>query len=164
MVIQNKRGTAPGMLFEKNGKIFISMPGVPYEMKGMMTEDVIPFLKNRFGTQYISHRTLLTAGVGESTLADHISEFESALPSHIKLAYLPNYGMVRLRLTANSIQADGLENELDHAFNNLKSRVNEWMVTDEDMTLQEALGKLLTAKKTNLFRRPKAARVDMLLT
>jgi nicotinamide-nucleotide amidase len=146
-VIQNKRGTAPGMLFEKNEKIFVSMPGVPYEMKGMMTEDVIPFLKNRFVTHYISHRTLLTAGVGESSLADHISEFESALPSHIKLAYLPGYGMVRLRLTANSIQADGLEKELDHAFNKLKSLVKEWMVTDEDITLQEALGKLLTTQK-----------------
>ena len=149
-VIQNKRGTAPGMLFEKNEKIFVSMPGVPYEMKGMMSDDVIPFLKNRFATYYISHRTLLTAGVGESALADHISEFESALPPHIKLAYLPGYGMVRLRLTANSIQSDGLERELDHAFNTLKSLVNEWMVTDEDITLQEALGKLLTARKQSV--------------
>ena len=149
-VIQNKRGTAPGMLFEKNAKIFVSMPGVPHEMKGMMTNDVIPFLKNRFATNYISHRTLLTAGVGESSLADHISEFESALPTHIKLAYLPGYGMVRLRLTANSAQADGLERELDHAFNNLKSLVKEWMVTDEDITLQEALGKLMTARKQSV--------------
>ena len=150
IVIQNKRGTAPGMLFEKNGKIFISMPGVPHEMKGMMTDDVIPFLKNRFATHYISHRTLLTAGVGESTLGRSYQDFESALPPDIKLAYLPSYGMVRLRLTANAIQADGLEQELDHAFNNLKSLVNEWMVTDEDITLQEALGKLLTARKQSL--------------
>ena len=146
-VIQNKRGTAPGMLFEQNEKIFISMPGVPHEMKGMMTGDVIPFLKNRFTSYYISHRTLLTAGIGESSLADHISKFESALPAHIKLAYLPGYGMVRLRLTANAAQADGLERELDLAFARLKSLVNEWMVTDEDITLQEALGKLLTARK-----------------
>jgi nicotinamide-nucleotide amidase len=146
-VIQNKRGTAPGMLFEKNEKIFVSMPGVPYEMKGMMTDDIIPFLKDRFVANYISHRTLLTAGVGESTLADHIIEFESALPVNIKLAYLPGYGMVRLRLTANAIQADGLERELDDAFNKLKSIVNEWMVTDEDITLQEALGRLLASRK-----------------
>jgi nicotinamide-nucleotide amidase len=149
-VIQNKRGTAPGMLFEKNQKIFISMPGVPHEMKGMMNDDVIPILKNRFVTHYISHRTLLTAGVGESTLADHINEFELALPSHIKLAYLPAYGMVRLRLTANSIQSDGLDQALEHAFDHLKSLVKEWMVTDEDITLQEALGKLLTARKKTL--------------
>lgn len=149
-VIQNKRGTAPGMLFEKNENIFISMPGVPHEMKGMMTDDVIPFLKSRFVTHFISHRTLLTAGIGESSLADHISEFESALPSHIKLAYLPGYGMVRLRLTANADQEDGLERELDLGFANLKSLVNEWMVTDEDITLQEALGKLLALRKQSV--------------
>ena len=149
-VIQNKRGTAPGMLFDKNEKIFISMPGVPYEMKGMMTDDVIPFLKNRFVSNYISHRTLLTAGIGESSLADHIKEFESALPASIKLAYLPGYGMVRLRLTANAVRADDLERELDLAFANLKSMVNEWMVTDEDITLQEALGKLLSDRKQSV--------------
>jgi nicotinamide-nucleotide amidase len=146
-VIQNKRGTAPGMLFEKDEKIYISMPGVPHEMKGMMTDDVIPFLKDRFISSYISHRTLLTAGIGESSLADHISQFESSLPAHIKLDYLPGYGMVRLRLTANAIQADGLERALDLAFANLKTLVSEWLVTDEDITLQEALGKLLTARK-----------------
>jgi nicotinamide-nucleotide amidase len=150
LVIQNKRGTAPGMLFEKNGKIFVSMPGVPHEMKGMMTEQVIPYLRNRFGTNYISHRTLLTAGVGESTLADHITDFESALPPEIKLAYLPNYGMVRLRLTANASQAGGLESQLDHLFSELKSRVKEWMVTDEDISLQEVLGKILTGRKQTL--------------
>src|SRR5450631_856263 len=68
LVIQNKRGTAPGMLFEKKGRIFVSMPGVPHEMKGMMNDDVIPFLKKRFSSNFIAHRTLLTAGVGESTL------------------------------------------------------------------------------------------------
>jgi nicotinamide-nucleotide amidase len=146
-VIQNKRGTAPGMLFTKDERVFVSMPGVPHEMKGMMTDDVIPYLKKHFSTQYISHRTLLTAGVGESTLADHIREFESALPAHIKLAYLPGYGMVRLRLTATAGQTDGLEQELDQLFDELKSQVMEWMVTDEDITLQEAIGKLLSSRK-----------------
>src|ERR1700760_2406263 len=91
-VIQNKRGTAPGMQFEKNGRIFVSMPGVPYEMKGMMTDDVIPALKKHFQLPFIAHRTLLTVGIGESFLADHIAAFEEALPPSIKLAYLPNYG------------------------------------------------------------------------
>ena len=149
-VIQNKRGTAPGMLFEKNGKIFVSMPGVPHEMKGMMTDEVIPYLRTRFGTNFISHRTLLTAGVGESTLADHIEDFESALPSEIKLAYLPNYGMVRLRLTAIADQAGELESQLDLLFSDMKSRVSEWMVTDEDISLQEVLGKILTGRKQTL--------------
>ncbi|HEY2347406.1 MAG TPA: nicotinamide-nucleotide amidohydrolase family protein, partial [Puia sp.] len=118
--------------------------------KGMMTEDIIPFLKNRFKTHFISHRTLLTAGVGESALADHISEFESTLPLHIKLAYLPAYGMVRLRLTANADQANGLDQELDQAFSNLKSLVSEWLVTDEDISLQEVLGRLLTDRKQSV--------------
>jgi nicotinamide-nucleotide amidase len=149
-VIQNKRGTAPGMLFEKDGKVFISMPGVPHEMKGMMSDDVIPFLRNRFGTHFISHRTLLTAGVGESTLADHIQEFEMALPAEIKLAYLPNYGMVRLRLTATGNSADGMESKLDQVFTNMKQLVREWMVTDEDITLQEVIGKILIARNQTL--------------
>ncbi len=99
-VIQNKRGTAPGMLFNKDGKIFVSMPGVPHEMKGMMEDEVIPHLSKQFKLPVIIHRTLLTAGVGESFLADLIQDFEEALPPQIKLAYLPNYGMVRLRLTS----------------------------------------------------------------
>jgi nicotinamide-nucleotide amidase len=149
-VIQNKRGTAPGMLFEKKGKIFVSMPGVPHEMKGMMTESVIPYLKNHFGTNYISHRTLLTAGIGESTLADHIQDIEETLPPEIKLAYLPNYGMVRLRLTANSNQEGILESQLNRLFSDLKSRVNEWLVTDEDISVQEVLYRMLTAGKQTL--------------
>ena len=150
IVIQNKRGTAPGMLFEMDGKIFVSMPGVPHEMKGMMTDEVIPYLRNKFGTNFISHRTLLTAGVGESTLADHIRDFEEALPPEIKLAYLPNYGMVRLRLTASAEQEAGLQFQLDELFSNLKTRVSEWMVTDSDITLQEAIGELLISRKQTM--------------
>jgi nicotinamide-nucleotide amidase len=149
-VIQNKRGTAPGMLFEKNGKIFVSMPGVPHEMKGMMNDYVIPFLLNRYGTAYIAHRTILTAGIGESAIADHIQDFETSLPREIKLAYLPNYGMVRLRLTISGKVQDGLEPKLNSAFNQLKSLVNEWMVTDEDLTMQEVIGKLLKSGKQTL--------------
>ena len=150
VVIQNKRGTAPGMLFEKNENLFVSMPGVPHEMKAMMTEQVIPMLRKRFGTNFISHRTLLTAAIGESTLADHIADFETSLPAGIKLAYLPNYGMVRLRLTANAARAGELETQLDNLFSELKSKVSEWMVTDEDITLQEVLGKMLTDRKQTL--------------
>jgi len=146
-VIQNKRGTAPGMLFEKNGKLFISMPGVPHEMKGMMNDEVIPFLLRRFGTNFIAHRTLLTAGIGESSLADHILDFESSLPPDIRLAYLPNYGMVRLRLTASGQEPDQLEPMLDKLFSELKSRVGEWMVTDQDLSLQEVVGRMLLDRK-----------------
>ncbi len=149
-VIQNKRGTAPGMQFEREGKVFVSMPGVPHEMKGMMTEEVIPFLKKKFELPFIAHRTLLTAGVGESFLADHIQEFESALPATIKLAYLPNYGMVRLRLTGMGNDHAQISEETDARFTELKAQVKEWIVTDEDISLQEALGKILKSRRQTL--------------
>lgn len=145
-VIPNKRGTAPGMWFEKDGKIFVSMPGVPHEMKGMMSDAVLPALRQHFSLPFIAHRTLLTAGIGESFLADHISAFETALPATIKLAYLPNYGMVRLRLTIRGEDPDSLNKELQQQFDTLKQLVSEWMVIDEDLSLEEAVGKLLTAR------------------
>jgi nicotinamide-nucleotide amidase len=142
-VIPNKRGTAPGMWFEKDGTIFVSMPGVPHEMKGMMTDTVLPTLRQHFKLPFIAHRTLLTAGIGESFLAEHISAFETALPPHIRLAYLPNYGMVRLRLTIRGDEPDSLNKELQQQFDMLRQLVAEWMVIDEDLSLQEAVGKLL---------------------
>jgi nicotinamide-nucleotide amidase len=146
-VIQNKRGTAPGMWFEKNGKIYVAMPGVPNEMKGMMTDSVLPGLQKQFTLPFISHRTLLTAGIGESFLAEHISDFESALPLSLKLAYLPNYGMVRLRLTGTGNNKGLLDKELASQFDALKRLVAEWTVTDEDLSMQEVVGKLLKEKK-----------------
>ncbi|HEX4375086.1 MAG TPA: CinA family nicotinamide mononucleotide deamidase-related protein, partial [Puia sp.] len=145
-VIQNKRGTAPGMWFEKNEKIFVSMPGVPYEMKGMMTDNVLPELQKKFVFPYITHRTLLTAGVGESFLAEHIISFETNLPKNIKLAYLPNYGMVRLRLTVTGDNKEITGQEINSQFEELKKLTAEWTVIDSDLTMQEALGKLLKEK------------------
>lgn len=149
-VIPNHRGTAPGMWFEKEGRIFVSMPGVPHEMKGMMTDSVIPALRKLFKLPFIAHRTLLTAGIGESFLADHIATFEEALPSSIKLAYLPNYGMVRLRLTIQGEDPMTLEKVLQQQFDTLKGLVSEWMATDEDISLQEAIGRLLKARGKTL--------------
>ena len=145
-VIPNKRGTAPGMWFMKDGRIFVSMPGVPYEMKGMMTDYVLPAIQERFALPFIAHRTILTAGIGESFLADHIKDFEAALPVHIKLAYLPNYGMVRLRLTAAGSGKAIVEEELQDRFDTLKKLVAEWMVADEDIPLEAAIGKLLQGR------------------
>jgi nicotinamide-nucleotide amidase len=142
-VIPNKRGTAPGMWFEKEGKIFVSMPGVPYEMKGMMSDYVLPAIQQRFALPFITHRTILVAGIGESFLAEHIKDFEVALPVHIKLAYLPNYGMLRLRLTATGSGKAIVEPELQLRFDSLRQLVAEWMVADEDISLEAALGKLL---------------------
>jgi nicotinamide-nucleotide amidase len=144
-VIQNKRGTAPGMWFEKDGRTFISMPGVPHEMKGMMLNDVLPTLQTKLQLLPIVHRTLLTAGIGESFLAERIKEFESSLPTNIKLAYLPNYGMVKLRLSATGNDAKTIA-ELEALFDMLKQQVSDVMVIDEDITLQEAVGRLLISK------------------
>lgn len=142
-VILNKRGTAPGMWFEKNSKIFVSMPGVPHEMKGMMTGYVLPRLPQYFEMPSIFSSTLLTAGIGESFLSEMIKPFEENLPSHIKLAYLPNYGMVRLRLTGTGISKEAIEAEVKDRFNILKTFVHEHLVTDEDDTMQIVVSKLL---------------------
>lgn len=144
-VLQNRRGTAPGMWFEKEGRIFISMPGVPHEMKGMMTYDILPELQERFTLPVIEHRSLLTAGMGESFLAERIADFETQLPSNIKLAYLPSYGMVRLRLTATG-RSERLVAELEAEFDMLKSLVQDILVTDQDLPMQEVVGQLLAKR------------------
>jgi nicotinamide-nucleotide amidase len=100
------------------------MPGVPHEMKGMMQDDVLPILKDRFMLHAIQHRTLLTAGIGESFLAEILVEFEQELPQHIKLAYLPSYGMVRLRLTTS--EQNAAQGEIKLEFDKLK---NWWVIT-----------------------------------
>ncbi len=144
-VLKNDVGTAPGMLFEKNNKLFVSMPGVPHEMKFIMQQHVLPLLKLKFDLPFIGHRTLLTAGIGESFLAERIKGFESSLPQNIKLAYLPNYGMVRLRLTAQG-EKEKTENVLNEKFSILKKEVEDVMVIDEDISFAELLGRLLKEK------------------
>lgn len=148
-VIPNKRGTAPGMWFEQNGVVFMSMPGVPHEMKGMMTNDVIPRLTQQFPLGHIAHRTLLTAGVGESVLADLLIDFEAALPPHIKMAYLPNFGLVRLRLTAvgNDIS---IEQQVQQQFDTLQQLTTPYMVTNQDETIEQVVGRLLLDRKATL--------------
>lgn len=149
-VIQNKLGTAPGMVFtqiiEGKEKIFFSMPGVPFEMKGMITDDVIPTLQKKFAVAHIAHRTLLTAGIGESMLADMIQSFEEKLPLNIKLAYLPSYGFVRLRLTAVSDNAAENDETLNKLFASLQLLVTDYFVTNEDEPMEKVVGKLLLQK------------------
>jgi nicotinamide-nucleotide amidase len=149
-VIPNKKGTAPGMSFERNGKIFISMPGVPFEMKGMMHDYVIPELVKHFSFPHIAHRTLLTAGVGESFLAELIKDFETSLPSHIKLAYLPNYGMVRLRLSSSGMDTDVVEKEVQQHFDILQTLVKENLVTNRDEPMQKVIARLLIEKNKTI--------------
>jgi nicotinamide-nucleotide amidase len=148
-VLQNGRGTAPGMWFEKNDVVYVSLPGVPNEMMGLVENNVMPKLKERFVLPVIIHKTLFTMGQGESMIADTLEQFEKKLPPHIKLAYLPNYGAVKLRLTARGDTADKLQSEIEKLFSKMKGLVKEWVVADEDVTLQEVVAKLLD--KHHLF-------------
>ncbi len=149
-VLMNERGTAPGMLFRKGKNVFVSMPGVPHEMKGLMSNKVLPLLQEEFQMPFILHRTLLTAGVGESFIAEKIQSFEEALPEAVKLAYLPNYGMVRLRLTTQTNEKEKAEQELDRLFLELQELVKEWLIIDKDEPLEKALGDLLISKNKSL--------------
>lgn len=128
------------------GAVFISLPGVPHEMKGLMLDEVIPRLLKEFTMPAIVHRTVFTAGQGESMIAELLLDFEASLPSHIKLAYLPNYGMVKLRLTATGTIKEEIENEITPHFEKLQELVTEWLVTNQDEGLEIVIGKILKAK------------------
>lgn len=112
-VLYNTNGTAPGMWFEKGQKVIVSLPGVPYEMKVLMMESVIPALSKFFDRPHIIHKTVLTVGLGESAIAERIAQWEDALPAHIKLAYLPNLGKVRLRLSGKGSNHQQLQTEIE---------------------------------------------------
>jgi nicotinamide-nucleotide amidase len=145
----NKVGQAPGMWFERDDKVFVSLPGVPFEMEYLMTNEVIPRLLARFPIHPIAHRTLLTAGEGESNIALRIKTFEDALPPHIKLAYLPALGQVRLRLTGTwqgEVKADSeilLNQELDAKAAELETIIPDLIFGKEEETLPQSVGKIL---------------------
>jgi nicotinamide-nucleotide amidase len=146
-ILKNAVGTAPGMLFTKNEVLFFALPGVPHEMKWIVKNHVLPIIGNKFIGNTIIHKTLVTLGVGESDIAEMLIDFEAQLSSHIKLAYLPNYGMVRLRLTATGNDKLLVENEINQQFSSLKQLVAHIMITDKDETLEEIVGNLLLQKK-----------------
>ena len=149
-VMQNTVGTAPGMIFNKDGKVFMSMPGVPHEMKHMVRRSVIPYLLHKFSFPFIIHRTLITFGVGESTIADMLTDFEDNLPDHVKLAYLPNYGLVRLRLSATGRDEKTLVDEVEKQSLSLQALVAEYMIATEDMPMQNLLAGSLSANNETL--------------
>ena len=146
-VLFNEKGTAPGMLFKKEGVYYFSLPGVPHEMRWLIENQVIPVIQKSFTTPFIAHKTLLTAGIGESFLAEHIAHFESALPAYIKLAYLPNIGMVRLRLTGSGQDEKLLAKEVNAQFESLKEAVKEYLVIDADETMEMVVANLLKQRK-----------------
>ncbi len=145
-VIRNEHGTASGMWFEKDGVIFVSMPGVPFEMKPMVSNYIIPNLIKRFNLPAIYHKTVLTQGVPESEMAAMIEDWENTLPSNVKLAYLPQPGIVRLRLTASgkdrSVQVKIVETEIER----LKGIIGEYIFGFDKDTLEEIVGNMLREK------------------
>ncbi|MEO5684590.1 MAG: CinA family nicotinamide mononucleotide deamidase-related protein [Chitinophagaceae bacterium] len=149
-VLHNARGTAPGMWFEKEGKVYVSMPGVPHEMKGLMTDLVLPRLQSHFTMSAIVSRTLLTFGIGESFLAERIKDFEEALPASIKLAYLPNYGMVRLRLTGTAAEESVIAPQVQMQFDTLLQLLPDVLVTDKDEPMEKVIAALLLAKNKTM--------------
>mgnify|MGYP000639830856 CR=1 FL=1 len=144
-VLMNEFGSAPGMWLEKNKKVFISLPGVPYEMKALMENHVIPKLRATFNFPYIKHTTLLTYGLGESSLAARIEEWEDNLPDFIKLAYLPGLGRVRLRLSAKALDKEIVEAEMKKQVDALLPQIQDIFAGYEtDESLEAIVGKQLT--------------------
>lgn len=148
--IRNTMGTAPGLWFEKNGKIFIATPGVPFEMKAMITDSILPLLEERMEGDVIVHKTVLTHGVGESFLADKIASWENALPSNIRLAYLPSPGIVKLRLTARGSNRDVLIKTIEEEVLKLQELISENIYGYNTDTIEQIIGKLLMQKGKTL--------------
>lgn len=141
--VPNEVGTAPGMWFEKNGRYWMSMPGVPHEMKKLMRDFVLPKLPKVFELPIIYHKLIKTAGIGESWLADLIKDWENNLPQHIRLAYLPSLGHVKLRLTAFGKDKHTLESEVEHQIHEVLPLIEKFVYGYNEETLETAIGKLL---------------------
>ena len=150
-VLFNQAGTAPGMWMEKENTVFISLPGVPYEMKYLIDNEVIPNLVQKFERPYIVHQTIMTYGRGESMIAEQIEEWEDNLPDFIKLAYLPSPGKVRLRLTARGNDETLLKEEIKRQVEKLDLLIHDIIVGyNEDEPIEVVLGRLLAEKKLTI--------------
>lgn len=139
ITLQNKNGTAPGMWIEHDGRIYVSMPGVPFEMMYLMEESVIPKLVASHSLPVIVHHTILTAGIGESFLAQQIEDIEDSLPEHIKLAYLPKLGQVRLRLSGSGSDDELLKQEINQYGARIMERISEHVVAEIDVSLEKTI-------------------------
>jgi nicotinamide-nucleotide amidase len=148
-VLHNKFGTAPGLWMEKDRKVYISMPGVPYEMKQLMEREVIPRLREKFHRPFIYHKTLLTKGVGESALAEKLSDWEDSLPKHIKFAYLPGLGTVRLRLSGKGENEEELITSVEKQVEGLYEIIGDIISKeqDEDEKIAVQISKILAEQK-----------------
>jgi nicotinamide-nucleotide amidase len=148
--MQNDWGTAPGMWMEHQGRVYVSLPGVPFEMKNLMTHRILPALTNHFATPVIKHKMILTVGIGESFLAERIEAWEDNLPPHIKLAYLPSFGGVRLRLTATGTDDTTLDRELAEQVAIVLPMIEKNVYGYDDDTLEGVVNQLLQARSWTL--------------
>lgn len=150
-LLMNRLGTAPGMWFYENNTVFVSMPGVPYEMKGLMKHHVLPRIQEQFQLPYILHKTVMTYGQGESTIAERIADWEENLPDFIKLAYLPSFGRVRLRLSAKGPKKEVLETALKENLAALETLISDIITGyDENGTIEKYVGKLLAERNLTI--------------
>jgi len=150
-VLHNKVGTAPGMWMKKGNTVFISLPGVPYEMKYLVEEEIIPKIVREYKRPYIIHKTILTYGQGESLVAERIEHWENNLPEFIKLAYLPNPGRVRLRLTARGTNKEQLEEAIENNVKSLDAIIHDIIVGyEENETIETVIGKLLSKENKTI--------------
>lgn len=149
-VLPNYKGTAPGMWFEKEGHVVVSLPGVPFEMEGLMTEEVLPRIQNHFSLAAVVHKTAITYGLAESMMAEHIAPWEDALPPHLHLAYLPSPSQLRLRLSAYDMEREQAEKEIDEQFAKLLPLLGDYFVGWGDTTVQSAVAELLLKEGATL--------------
>ncbi len=149
-VIPNETGTAPGMIFEKEGTMFIFIPGVPTEMKHLMTEHILPMLKERFISQVIIHKNIMTYGAPEAKLAERLTQFEADLPGDIKLAYLPSTGVIKLRLTAQGSDNEILSRKIEEQVKKLYLTIPDLIYGEDEKPLEKVIGELLKEKGQTL--------------
>ena len=149
-VLHNAHGTAPGMWFEQNGRVVVSLPGVPFEMQHLIDEEVMPRLKARFELREIVHRTMITFGIAESILAERIAKWEAALPDYIRLAYLPAPNVVRLRLSAYEVEGKEVRHEIDNLFEELRSIIPDNIAGFEEASVEELVHNILINKGLTL--------------
>ncbi len=150
-LLMNQYGTAPGMWFFENNTVFIFLPGVPYEMEVLMTTEVLPRIQKQFKLSFILHKTIMTYGLGESTISEIIEDFENNLPSHIKLAYLPSFGRVRLRLSTKGENKEQLENELTTKIEEIYQLIPDIITgLDDENSLEKTIGDLLIKNRKTI--------------
>ncbi|MBW4362589.1 CinA family nicotinamide mononucleotide deamidase-related protein [Flavobacterium taihuense] len=150
-VLHNRYGTAPGLWMKKGNTVFVSLPGVPFEMEYLVKNEIIPKLVKEYERPYILHKTILTYGQGESLVAERIEKWEDNLPSFVKLAYLPSYGKLRLRLTARGTDKKMLEETISECVNSLDAIIHDIIVGfEDDETIEVVLGRLLSKQNLTL--------------